>query len=138
MKNKHQRKYKPPGTGIRFWRYGSGGWRWKRCSCKSRRTNYHKKYKERGDTSCVGPVSGAIDDGERHLIVPFSYMTNGVRSRGLRVTMEAGAVGRVCPASSSRSIIFSTEAYLLSLASLKRGRLAPLGSLRPSSLVKVK
>ena len=96
------------------------------------------RYEKGRDSAGVGPVAAAVDDGERHLIVPLGCVKEEVRSSGLRVMIGVGMRGRVLPATSSNSSSLSTDWYRLTLASLKSGRLAPSASLRPSSRVKVK
>jgi len=138
MRSRHRRRCMRPGRGIRFWRCGSGCW-WRRCcSCRSRRTKWGHSYQEGRDASSVCPVAVAVDHGERHLVIPLRWVDSKLRSRGLSVVTTDGTNGRVCPAIYSSSRIFSTDRYLLTLASLKMGKLAPSASLKPSSWVKVK
>jgi hypothetical protein len=103
----------------------------------SRTTASDSPYQQGSDASCVGPVAGAVDHWEGHLVVPFGCVIQHVRSRGFSVRMVLGKEGLVCTATSTRSRMRCTDWNRFDLASLKSGRLPP-SPLSPSRVVNVK
>lgn len=67
------------------------------------------RYEEGGNSASIGPISASLDHWERHLVVPFGWVEEEVRSRGLRVMMGDGREGLVDPAISRSSRMRSTD-----------------------------